>query len=362
MKHTPLHAVHVELGARLIDFFGWHMPVLYQSIPDEVLTVRRAVGIFDLCHMGRLTVTGPQREDAVQRVISNGIERIKPGAIRYALLCNEQGTILDDTLVYNDEPNEMFHIVVNASNREPDFEHIRANIEPFDATVTNVSDEQTMIALQGPASEAVMSSLTEFDLSELGYYRFRHGVVNGIDCIVSRTGYTGEDGFELFFPQEPAVEMWKALMAAGEAHGMAPIGLGARDVLRTEAAMPLYGQDIDLTTNPLEADIAFGVKIDKDFIGAEALREVKAAGLTRKRVGLEVDTKRVPRPGCVLLRGDEEIGKVTSGTYSPTLEKNIAMGYVPIDMAEADTTLEMDIRGRRHGARVVPLPFYKRPR
>jgi aminomethyltransferase len=360
--HTPLHSVHVELGARLIDFFGWHMPVLYGSIPDEVLNVRRAVGLFDLCHMGRLTVSGPEREDAVQRVISNGIDRIKPGAIRYALLCNEQGTILDDTLVYNDEPNGLFHIVVNASNREPDFEHVRKHIEPYDAVVENVSDEQTMIALQGPASEAVLSQLTDFDLSELGYYRFRHGVVNGVDCIVSRTGYTGEDGFELFFAQEPAVEMWKAIAAAGEAHGLAPIGLGARDVLRTEAAMPLYGQDIDLTTNPLEADVGFGVKLDKDFIGAEALRAAKEAGLTRKRVGLEVDTKRVPRPGCELFVGDEKVGTVTSGTFSPTLEKPIAMGYVPIGLAEPDSTLEMDIRGRRHGARVVPLPFYKRPR
>jgi len=243
---------------------------------------------------------------------------------------------------------------------EPDFEHVKASIAEFDATVANVSDDQVMIALQGPNSNEVLAPLTELDLSTVGYYKFTWADVNGVRCLVSRTGYTGEDGFELFLPKAAGIDMWNALMASGEPHGLKPIGLGARDVLRTEAAMPLYGQEIDTTTNPLEADIAFGVKIDKDFIGAEALRAVKEKGLTRKRVGIEVDTKRVPRPGAEIWSGGEKVGDVTSGTYSPTLEKNIAMGYVPIALAEDGTKIEVDIRGRRHDAVVVPLPFYKR--
>jgi aminomethyltransferase len=362
MNETPLHAVHIELGARMIDFFGWHMPVSYTSTTEEVLATRKAVGLFDLCHMGRLVVTGPQRGEAVQRVISNGLERIKPGCIRYALLLNERGTIIDDTLVYNDEPTETFHIVVNASNRDRDTEHVRAAIATHDATVANVSDDQTMIALQGPSSHAALQPLTDVDLSALGYYKFTWGDVSGVRSIVSRTGYTGEDGFELFFPREPAIEVWRAIMESGRPHGLVPVGLAARDVLRTEAAMPLYGSDIDETTNPLEADLGFGVKIERDFIGAEALRAVAAKGIERKRVGLEVETRRVPRPGCELLRDGATVGRVTSGTFSPTLQKNIAMGYVPIGLAEPGTELEMDIRGRRHAARIVPLPFYKRAR
>jgi aminomethyltransferase len=362
MKQTPLHAVHLELGARMIDFFGWHMPVFYRSLPEEVRTVRTAVGLFDLCHMGRLVIAGPERAEAVQRVISNGIERIKPGAIRYALLCNERGTILDDTLVYHDAPGETWHIVVNASNRESDLEHVRRHIEPFDASVADVSDDQTMIALQGPRSVDALAPLTDVNLDEIGYYRFVWGDVRGVRSLISRTGYTGEDGFELFFPREPSREIWDALIESGREHGLEPIGLGARDVLRTEAAMPLYGQDIDLTTNPLEADLGFGVKLERDFVGAEALRAVKERGIERKRVGIEVDTRRVPRPGCEILSGDRRVGTVTSGTHSPTLEKNIAMGYVPTELAEPGTELVVDIRGKRHPARVVPLPFYKRPR
>jgi aminomethyltransferase len=217
-----------------------------------------------------------------------------------------------------------------------------------------------MIALQGPGSNETLAPLTDLDLSTVGYYRFTWADVNGTRSLVSRTGYTGEDGFELFLPVEPGIAMWNALMESGRPHGLVPVGLGARDVLRTEAAMPLYGQDIDETTNPLEADLAFGVKLERDFIGAEALRAVKEKGLTRKRVGLEVDTRRVPRPGCDLYVGEDRIGTVTSGTYSPTLSKNIAMGYVPVDRSEPGTEIEMDIRGRRHPARVVPLPFYKR--
>ena len=360
MKKTPLNAWHIAAGARMIDFFGFHMPVMYSSIIDEVTATRTKVGIFDLTHMGRLEITGPDREAVARAACTKDVDKIPVGAARYGLLLTEEGTVKDDVLVYR-EP-EMVHVVVNCSNRDGDYEHYLAHAEGRDAKVVNVSDDQAMIALQGPESEALLNPLADLELSELGYYRFTRAKVAGVDTILSRTGYTGEDGFELFVPAADGAKVWEAIVARGEPHGLKPIGLGARDVLRLEAAMPLYGQELTLELNPFEADVAFGVSMKSEFTGREALAAAKAAGIRKKRVGFEVHSKRIPRTHMDILANGEKVGEVTSGTLSPTLDKVIGMGYVPIELAEPGTALEIDVKGKPQPAVVVELPFYKRER
>jgi len=360
MKNTPLTEEHIRAGARMIDFFGWHMPVMYTTIIDEVTCVRERVGLFDLTHMGRIEVTGPDREDVVKAAASKNVKTVPKGAARYGLLLTPEGTVKDDVLIYREE--EMVHVVVNCANRDGDLAHIEAHAAGHDVTVRHVSDEQAMIALQGPKSEATLQPLTDLDLGELGYYRFTRGKVGGFDAIVSRTGYTGEDGFELFVAPEAGVPIWQGLHEAGAEQGAQAIGLGARDVLRLEAAMPLYGQELTLETNPLEADVAFGVSMKSEFTGKDALVRVLEAGITRKRVGFTVDHKRIPRTGMDIVSGDEKVGWVTSGTFSPTVGKTIGMGYVPVALAEVGTSIYVDVKGKRLPIEVVELPFYKRER
>jgi len=360
MIHTPLHDEHVKAGARMIDFFGFHMPVQYSGIVDEVLATRRKVGLFDLTHMGRLEITGEDRLDVVKSAVTKNIRVVPKGAARYGLLLSEDGGVKDDVLIYR-EPGAV-HVVVNCANRKRDHEHFLEHAEGADATVRNVSDEQSMIALQGPESENVLQPLAGTDLSELGYYRFLRTKVDGRDAILSRTGYTGEDGFELFVAAEDGPPIWRALVESGGPFGLQPVGLGARDVLRLEAAMPLYGQELTLDVNPIEADVEFGLSMKSEFTGKAALVAAKEAGIERKRIGFEVDSPRVPRTGMPIFSGDERVGEVTSGTASPTLEKRIGMGYVPVELAEIGTSIEVDAKGRRLPARVVEMPFYKRER
>jgi aminomethyltransferase len=360
MKTTPLTEEHIRVGARMIDFFGFHMPVMYSTIIDEVTCVRQRCGIFDLTHMGRIEVAGEEREEVVKAAVSKNVKTIPKGGVRYGLLLNEQGTVKDDVLVYR-EP-DLVHVVVNCANREPDLAHFMEHAEGRDVEVRHVSDDQAMIALQGPRSEDILRPLADTDLTELGYYRMTRTTVDGVDTILSRTGYTGEDGFELFLPKDAGEQIWKALVASGDGHGMQPIGLGARDVLRLEAAMPLYGQELTDETNPFEADVSFGVSMKSEFTGKDALVKAKEAGLTRKRIGFEVDSKRIPRTGMGIVSGDETVGAVTSGTFSPTLEKTIGMGYVPIGLAEVGTSIEVDAKGKRLPAKVIELPFYQRER
>lgn len=360
MIKTPMNQWHVDSGARMIDFFGFHMPVLYSSIIDEVEATRKRAGIFDLTHMGRLEVSGPDREAVVQAACTKNVEKIPVGAARYGLLLTPEGTIKDDVLVYREE--DLLHVVVNCANRRGDFEHFLEHAEGRDATVRNVSDDQAMIALQGPRSIDILAPLTDTDLEALGYYRFLRAKVAGHDAILSRTGYTGEDGFELFVAPEAGLPIWEAIVGSGEPHGLAPIGLGARDVLRLEAAMPLYGQELSLELNPLEADVGFGVSMKSEFTGRDALVRFKEAGLTRKRIGFEVASRRIPRTDMGIVKNGEKVGWVTSGTLSPTLEKVIGMGYVPVELAEPGTELEIDVKGKPQPARVVELPFYKRER
>lgn len=358
LRETPLTAWHVAHGARMIPFAGFRMPVQYPTgIQEEVRIVRNETGLFDLCHMGRLVLTGPDRVRAADHVLSQNVARIPEGAIRYALICTPEGTVIDDVLVYRGA--DEVHVVINASGREADDAWFREHTGNFDVCIANVSDAQTMLALQGPASKEVLPEVCDVDLSTLKYYRFTRGTLLGsIEALVSRTGYTGEDGFELFFPLGDAERVWNALAAAGAK----PIGLGARDVCRTEAGMPLYGHEINREITPLEAGLDFGVDLKKAFLGRDALVAQRDRGVPRRLVGLFVEGRRVPREGCRLLHGGEEAGFVTSGTFSPTLDRPIAMALVKSELAAEGVELEADLRGKRVPVRVDGLPFYSRKR
>ncbi len=362
MRQTPLRDTHATAGARFVDFFGWEMPVQYAGILDETRCVRSKVGLFDLCHMGRLVISGPDRDALVDRVFSGRFETLKQGRAKYGFLLNDDGYPIDDVLVYRDADEN--HIVINATGRGKDTQWVMDQQQAggFDATVQDVSDDQAMIALQGRNSEHVLQPLCGIDLSQVRYYGFARAPVCGYPTLLARTGYTGEDGFELFFPKEHAVQVWDALMASGASLDIQPIGLGARDLLRLEAGMPLYGQEINLEINPLEAGLGFGVDLTKtDTCGVAALAAAKEAGLTRKAVSLAVAGGRVARAGCKLFAGDDEAGFVTSGGVSPTIEKNIARALVSVEHAGAER-LDADIRGKRYPMDVVKGPFYKRPR
>ncbi len=376
LKRTPLYETHVALGARMVDFGGWEMPVQYEGIIPEVEATRKRVGLFDIGHMGRLEVVGEDHVKAADWVVTCDVAALRPGRVKYGILSSERGTAIDDVLVYSDI--DRTHIVVNAGGRDVDREHVREQVRAkgFQARVLDAPEPtavevgdlvirapQHMLALQGPRSQDVLQPLVDAstDLSRLGYYRMMRARVLDLPCVVSRTGYTGEDGFEVFYPREHARRMWDALLQQGERFGIRPIGLGARDTLRTEAGMPLYGHELDLETTPLEARLDFGVSLAKGpFLGKEALERQAREGLRKVLVGFEVDTKRVPRNGCPLLEAGEHVGVVTSGTWSPTLEKNIGMGFVPPRLSEVGSTFDVDIRGKVHVCTVVPLPFYKR--
>ena len=363
MRKTPLNAAHVEAGARLVDFHGWEMPVQYTGILEETRLVRAHGGLFDLCHMGRLVITGPDREALVERVFSSNLGKMKFGKAKYGFLLNEQGFPNDDVIVYRDK--DVVHIVINAGNRDRDAAWVKevCQVGKFKANVANVSDEQAMIAIQGRDSEATMQPLTSVDLSQVPYYGFANCKVAGVQTLLARTGYTGEDGFEIFPPPLDARMLWDTMLGAGKPFGLAPIGLGARDALRLEAGMPLYGNEIELDINPLEAGLDFGVDLSKTgTIGIPALVAAKAKGLSRKLVSMVAHTPRIARQGCELRSGGKTVGKVVSGAASATLSKNIATGFVPLALTPIGTRLEVDIRGSLHPIEVVAHPFYKRAR
>ncbi|MCU0726394.1 MAG: glycine cleavage system aminomethyltransferase GcvT [Planctomycetes bacterium] len=360
MKTTPLTDWHIRSGARMIDFFGFHMPVIYTSISAEVEATRRRCGLFDLTHMGRLEISGEDREAVARDACTKDVTKVPLGAARYGLLLTEQGTVKDDVLVYREA--DLVHVVINCSNRDPDHRHFLDHVRGRRATVRNVSDEQTMIALQGPLAGTILAPHTDTDLAGLGYYRFCHARVAGAPVLLSRTGYTGEDGFEIFSTVADGPRLFETLLAAGKPHGLLPVGLGARDVLRLEAAMPLYGQELTTDLNPLEADVAFGVSMKSDFTGKAALVAVEKAGVARRRIGFESVSKRVPRTGMDILSGGAKVGHVTSGTASPTLGRSIGMGYVPVGLAAPGTELSVDAKGTAIPVKVVEMPFYKRER
>lgn len=358
LRRSSLYDAHVALGARLVPFAGWEMPVQYPSgISAEHRAVREACGMFDVSHMGEVEVRGPDAIAFVNHVTSNDVSALAVGQIQYSALLTERGTIIDDLLVYR-YPEHLF-LVINAGNRDADLAYLREQIGAFDATMKDVSDQYALIAVQGPHAPAVVQRLTSTPLDEIKYYRFVEGEVAGVPAIISRTGYTGELGFELYVPWEQAPAVWNALLADG---GVAPCGLGARDTLRLEAGMGLYGHELDIDTTPLEAGLGWLVKLGKpSFRGKEVLVRQHEEGVERRLVGFTFDERAIPRQGMSVWYGDLEVGTVRSGTMSPTLGVPIGTCYLPAAAAVAGTHFEVDVRGRRIPARVVPMPFYKRP-
>jgi aminomethyltransferase len=363
LKKTPLNAKHRASGARMVEFGGWDMPVEYSGITEEHLAVRTRAGLFDVSHMGEIELAGPAALDAVQWVTSNDASRLAVGQIQYSALTTETGTFVDDLLVYRFGPNH-YLLVVNAGNIMKDHEWIATHVgaRGGDVSVVNSSSRYALLALQGPASQTILQTLTTIDLPAIKYYWFVSGEVAGVRATVSRTGYTGEDGFEIFVPPASAERVWAALLDAGRPSGLVPCGLGARDTLRLEAAMRLCGSDMDENTSVLEAGLGWIVGWKKPgFLGAERLRQQKEGALTRRLVPFEMKERAIARHGHTIVREDQTVGMVTSGTQTPFLKKAIGFAMVPVEMSGLGTPLEIDIRGRRARAEVVPEPFYKRP-
>jgi aminomethyltransferase len=364
MQTTSLHELHARAGAKLIEFGGWHMPVQYGPILDEVQCVRSAAGLFDLGHMGRIHVRGRDAVAFVDRIATNHCAKIPVGSIRYSLFCREDGNPIDDVLLYREEG--AVYIVVNASNTQADLDWMREHSRGFQVEIDDQTARTAMLAVQGQKSERILQRAVEgLDLSKLGYYKFGFGTVCGMpNTRVSRTGYTGENGFEIYFPTAEGPRVWTALLELGAQDGLKPIGLGARDILRLEAGMPLYGHEIDAQHNPIEAGLAFGVSFHADkaaTIGRAALEKIQA-NPRQRLVGITTPGPRVPRQGAQLFRGDEAVGYVCSGAPSPTLNTNIASAYVRLGADRPGTELELDFRGKRQPARTVALPFFSRTR
>jgi aminomethyltransferase len=347
----------------MVAFGGWEMPVAYTSITEEHMAVRTRAGLFDVSHMGEIEIAGSDALAAVQRISCNDAARLQVGQAQYSALTTPQGTVVDDSLVYR-LTEQHFLLVVNASNIDKDYAWIRTQLQGLgEVAAVNNSARYVLLALQGPAAAAILQPLTGLDLASIKYYWFASGEVANVRVTISRSGYTGEDGFELFAPPHTADRLWTTLLQAGAAEGVLPAGLGARDTLRLEAAMRLYGNDMDETTTVLEAGLGWIVGWHKtDFIGREALLQQKRTGTTRTLVGFEMIDRGIARHGYGVSRGGQPIGRVTSGTQTPLLKKAIGMAYVPSDCAQPGTELDVDLRGRPGRARVVPMPFYKRAR
>jgi len=353
-RRTPLYDEHVAAGAKMVDFVGWAMPIYYRGIVSEHRRVRESVGLFDVSHMGEFVVTGAGALAALDRVTTNRVGALTEGRVQLSLLCRDDGGILDDLLVYRLPGRYM--MVVNAANREKDLEWVREHLTG-DAHVEDVSDETALVAVQGPSSAEVLDPIVDGDASALKYYHSAEMRVAGRRALVSRTGYTGEDGFEIYCEPSRAPEIWAALMEAGSGAGIEPIGLGARDTLRLEMGYALYGNEMDETRTPVEAGLLWLTKLDKpDFLGRDAIAGRRETGAAERLIGFELVDRGVPRSGQRIVAGGECAGHVTSGTYSPSLEKGIGMGYVSSQAADA---IEVEIRDRKIPARVVGLPFYR---
>jgi aminomethyltransferase len=360
LKRTPLFDAHVKAGARMVPFGGWEMPVQYRGIIEEHRTVRAAVGLFDVSHMGEFEVRGKDALAALQRLTTNDVRTLAIGQVQYSVLCHPDGGIVDDLTVYR-LADDHFMITVNASNIDKDLAWVteQSTRGGFDARWENVSAQTGLVAVQGPNAEKLVGRLADRDVTAIGYYRFARGAVAGVPATISRTGYTGEDGFELYVPWESTERLWHALLDEGARDGVAPIGLGARDTLRLEMRYALYGNDIDETTNPLEAGLGWVVKPAKgDFIGREAIEAVRAAGVKRRLVGLEMTERAVARHGYPVRAGGSTIGVVTSGSYGPSVDRYIALAWLAAAHAAVGSEIEVEIRGQGKPARVVKTPFH----
>jgi aminomethyltransferase len=355
-KHTPFTKFHIEAGAKMVDFAGFLMPVQYKGIQQEHQAVRTNIGLFDLTHMGEFEVTGNDALTFLQKTTTNNVEALAVGKIQYSCMPYPEGGIVDDLLVYR--MADKYFLVVNASNLEKDFKWLSSHLFG-DVKLVNRSDELGLLAIQGPNAQKLMAELTSHDLNSMGYYTCATAKVAGEELLFSRTGYTGEDGFEIYIPTAKCEKLWHAIMDAGKKYGIELIGLGARDTLRLEMKMALYGNDIDQTTNPVEAGLSWIVYFDKDFIGKPSMVKQRDEKPKRRLVCLEMEGKNVPRHGYDIVGNGKKIGVVTSGTFSPTLQRPIAMGYVPLDLSKVGSVVHVAIRDKEFPATVVKPPFYK---
>jgi aminomethyltransferase len=364
LRRTALNAVHHTLGARMVDFAGWEMPVEYSGIIEEHVAVRTRAGLFDVSHMGEIDIRGSGALALVQHVTSNDASRLKINQAQYTALMYPQGSAVDDCLVHR-FADDHFFLCVNASNTDLDFAWITEH-NRFGATVRNVSSEYSQLALQGPKAPAILAKVSGADLAALKYYWFTEATCAGVTALLARTGYTGEDGFELYFAPERSEHVWQALLEAGKDEGLIPVGLGARNTLRLEAAYPLYGHELDQGTTLMEAGLGWITKLDKgEFLGRDVLAEQKLSGTRKKLIGFEMTDRNIARDGYPVWVGEEKVGQVTSGSPAPFLKKNIGLAYIAATavergLGEPGRTVEIEIRSRRAPARVVPLPFYKR--
>ncbi|HEY6328479.1 MAG TPA: glycine cleavage system aminomethyltransferase GcvT [Blastocatellia bacterium] len=362
LKRTPLFEIHKLLGARMVDFAGWEMPVQYSGPLPEHMAVRTAAGLFDVSHMGEIEIQGGGAVDLLQRITSNDISVLKDNQVQYSLFTTESGGIVDDLTVYRIN-SEYFLLVVNAANTAKDFDWVKGHADGFDVEVHDTSAAYALLALQGPVAERVLQDVTDHMLDRIPYYWSQHVKVDGVPCRVSRMGYTGEDGFEILCPPEDARHLWNRLLVTGREAGVVPCGLAARNTLRLEAAFRLWGHDMDETTTPLEAGLGWTVKLGKgDFIGRDVLEKQKEKGLTRKLVGFEMEDRAPARDGYSVSVDGRSVGHVASGSPAPFLKKNIGLVYLPIDDTKIGSRLSVVIRDREAPARVVETPFYKRSR
>jgi|SRR5690625_12156 len=366
LKRTPLFPEYEKSGAKTIDFGGWDLPVQFSGIKHEHETTRTKAGLFDVSHMGEIVVKGPQSLAFLQKVVTNDVAKLTPKRAQYTFMCYENGGTIDDFLIYMMEENH-YLIVVNAANTEKDYEWLikQNDYEEAELTIENVSADYAQVALQGPKAEEILQTLTKTNLKEIKFFRFENPVYFSSikdGAIVSRTGYTGEDGFEIYIDQASGRDLWNLILQAGEDKGLEPIGLGARDTLRFEVNLPLYGQELSKDISPVEAGLKFAVKVNKqaDFIGKKALKQQIETGPKRKLVGIEMIDKGIPRHGYEVLYNDENIGFITSGTQSPSLQKNIGLALLNSEFTEEGTELVVQVRKRKLKAVVVNTPFYKK--
>lgn len=358
-KKTALYEIHVGLGAKMVEFGGYRMPVQYRSIKEEHQCVRNSVGIFDVSHMGEFFISGENAAAYLQKMTVNDVSKLAPFRAQYSAMCYENGGIVDDLIVYCFGDHYM--TIVNAANLEKDFNWMQENLIPG-AQIDNRSDEFSLFAVQGRNAQPTLQKLANIELSEIEFYWFRNGKLAGEDAFIARTGYTGEDGFEVGVRVSHSVDVWHAILEAGTEFGIQPIGLAARDTLRMEMKFSLYGNDIDETINPIEAGLGWITKLDKgDFIGRDATLKMKEAGPTRKLIGFEMKERAVARHGYAILKDGDEVGHVTSGTFSPSLEKGIGIGYVNVPHNGVGTEIHISIRGKAVPAEIVKTPFYQRP-
>ena len=359
LKATPLYKKHLKLGAKFVPFGGWEMPVYYTNVIDEHITTRTKAGLFDICHMGEFFIEGKDAFKLIQKLITNDLNKLEDGKAFYSAMCLENGGIIDDLFVYKFDNNK-FMMVVNAANIEKDFKWLQKHKSSFgDVLVINKTDETAKLDLQGPKSEEILQKLTNIDLKNLRRFCFIETQVNNVLTIVSRTGYTAEDGFELYFSSDKAIQQWNKLLEAGKESGLKPVGLGARDTLRIEAGYSLYAHELSEHINPLESGIGFVVKFDKeDFIGKQALQKIKQAGLGRRIIAFEMLERGIPRENYPVLKNNTKMGHVTSGTMSPTFKKGIGMAFVKTEQAFNGNEINIKIREKLYKAKTVKRPIY----